>query len=145
MYYYLDGGLKSGQKVSTFWNTLEGVMDVVGTIWLMTSSNTAQLNCGRVCLLRCTFVQRFIGSWYRPVCVLMCPNKCSSLTHVIFSLQQHTTIFLLLISISEKQKSIPWLLEKGVMKFDIFKTTNSFSNKENLNQKLKTKNIVIKW
>ena len=38
------------------------------------------------------FVQRNIGNWLRPVHVLTCQNKCSSLTCVLFSLQQHTTI-----------------------------------------------------
>ena len=36
-------------------------------------------------------VQRNISSWSRPVRVLTCLNKCSSQTHVLFSLQQHTT------------------------------------------------------
>ena len=42
--------------------------------------------------LMCTFVQWNISSWLQPVCVLICPNKLSSQTCVLFSLQQHTTL-----------------------------------------------------
>ena len=48
---------------------------VVSSFWLITSSKTARLNSGQVCLLRCTFVQRNISSWLWPVTVLTCPNK----------------------------------------------------------------------
>ena len=47
--------------------------------------------CGRAYLHGCTFEQENMGSWERPVCVLTCPNKCSSQSRVLFSLQQHTT------------------------------------------------------
>ena len=40
---------------------------------------------------KCTLVQWNIGSWLRPIHVLTCPNKYSSKTCVLFSLQQHTT------------------------------------------------------
>ena len=44
----------------------------------MTSSKTVLLNCRRVYLLMCTFVQQNINSWLLPVLVLTCRNKCSS-------------------------------------------------------------------
>ena len=64
--------------------------EVVSSFWLMTSSKTACLNSGGACLLRCRLVQWNICSWLQPVGVLTCPNKCSSQTRVLFTLQQHT-------------------------------------------------------
>ena len=70
------------------------------TIWLVLWAsygsrrhlNTVRLNCGRAYLHGCTFVQRNLGSWQQPVHVLTCPNKRSSQSRVLFSLQQHTTL-----------------------------------------------------
>ena len=53
--------------------------------------NMACQNSGLAYPRGCKFVQRNVGSWQRPVCVLTCPNKYSSQTRALFSLQQHTT------------------------------------------------------
>ena len=106
-------------------NTLEGAKDVVSSHWLETSSRMARLNSGQVFLLRCTLVQQNISSWLQPVCGLTCPNKCSSQSHVLFSLQQQIT-FIIVINfpfsfVADKTQPTDlfgyWLLNDDLMYF----------------------------
>ena len=55
---------------------------------------TAGLKCRKAHLHRCRIVQQNIGSWWRPVCVLTGPNKCSSQSCFLYGLQQHKTLLI---------------------------------------------------